>query len=397
VEKGSLIRVLLVDDSPSVRAVLRRFLARAGDIEVVAEAADGAQAVQAVLDHLPQVVVMDLQMPVMDGYVAIERIMALRPTPILVLSSRANRNQMRTAFEAIRRGAIEVLPKPEDTGSWEVLADSLPRTVRVVAAARPRALAGPARAPRASGGGGARPAGGVARADRPGARAVAGTGTGAAALRAAGAAGAAGDPEAAGISAGRGGDLRWVAIGASTGGPAAIRELLEEVPPAPPVSFLIVQHIAAGFEGAMAEWLNKELPLDVRLARDAEAPRHGAVRLAPAGAHLRLDAGGVLRLDDATPARRGHRPSVDELFLSCAESFPRQSAGVLLTGMGTDGVEGLAALHGAGALTLVQDEASAVVFGMPRVALERGAAELALAPRDLARALARAWPRRRDD
>jgi two-component system, chemotaxis family, protein-glutamate methylesterase/glutaminase len=346
-----------------VRAVLRRFLARTGDISVVAEAADGAQAVQAVLDHLPQVVVMDLQMPVMDGYGAIERIMTLRPTPILVLSSRANRNQMQTAFEAIRRGAIEVLPKPEDTGGWEVLADSLPRTVRVVAAARPRALPPPAKARRGSGGPGA------------GARPPA-------AARAGGEAGTAG--------------LRWVAIGASTGGPAAIRELLEEVPPEPPVSFLIVQHIAAGFEAAMAEWLNKELPLDVRLARDAESPRRGAVRLAPAGAHLRLDAGGVLRLDAETPARRGHRPSVDDLFRSCAESFPRQSAGVLLTGMGADGVEGLAALRGAGALTLVQDEASSVVFGMPRVALERGAAELALPPRDLARALAQAWQRRRE-
>jgi len=359
-----VIRVLLVDDSPSVRAVLRRFLARTGDISVVAEAADGAQAVQAVLDQLPQVVVMDLQMPVMDGYGAIERIMTLRPTPILVLSSRANRNQMRTAFEAIRRGAIEVLPKPEDTGSWEVLADSLPRTVRVVAAARPRALPPPARARRGSGGPGAgtRPA------------------------KVASAAGARG-----------GGGLRWVAIGASTGGPAAIRELLEEVPPEPPVSFLIVQHIAAGFEAAMAEWLNKELPLDVRLARDAESPRRGAVRLAPAGAHLRLEAGGVLRLDAETPARRGHRPSVDDLFRSCAESFPSQSAGVLLTGMGADGVEGLAALRGAGALTLAQDEASSVVFGMPRVALERGAAERALPPRDLARALAQAWQRRSDD
>jgi len=346
-----VIRVLLVDDSPSVRAVLRRFLGRTGDISVVAEAADGAQAVQAVLDHQPQVVVMDLQMPVMDGYGAIERIMALRPTPILVLSSRANRNQMQTAFEAIRRGAIEVLPKPEDTGSWEVLAGSLPRTVRVVAAARPRGLPLPGKASRDSG---ARPA----------------------------------------AAARRGGALRWVAIGASTGGPAAIRELLEEVPPEPPVSFLIVQHIAAGFEAAMAEWLNKELPLDVRLACDAESPGRGAVRLAPGGAHLRLDAGGVLRLDAETPARRGHRPSVDDLFRSCAESFPRQSAGVLLTGMGADGVEGLAALRGAGALTLVQDEASSVVFGMPRVALERGAAELALPPRDLARALAEAWQRR---
>jgi chemotaxis response regulator CheB len=166
------------------------------------------------------------------------------------------------------------------------------------------------------------------------------------------------------------------------------------VPAAPPVSFLVVQHIAAGFEAAMAEWLNKELPLDVGLARDGETPQPGAVRLAPAGAHLRLEADGRLRLDRDTPARRGHRPSVDELFLSCAASCARLAAGVLLTGMGTDGVEGLVALRGAGGLTLVQNEASAVIFGMPRVALERGAADIAQAPRDLARTLARCWRRR---
>ncbi len=365
-----MIRVLLVDDSPSVRAVVRRFLARTRDIQVVAEAVDGAQAVQAVLDHLPHVVLMDLQMPVMDGYAAIERIMELHPVPIVVLSTRANRNQMRTAFEAIRRGAIEVLPKPEDTGSWEGLAASLPETVRAAAVARPRVIARPGGMPAAA------PLAAAAR--RPRAPAVAerdlGGGAPAVVVRAA--------------------PLRWVLIGASTGGPAALRELFDEVEAEPPVSFLVVQHIAAGFEAAMAEWLNKELPLDVRLARDAESPRRGAVRLAPAGAHLRLAAGGVVHLDSRTPARRGHRPSVDELFLSAAANFPHAAAGVLLTGMGTDGVEGLEALRRAGSLTLVQDEASSVVYGMPRVALERGAADLAQPPRQLARTLALHWRQR---
>jgi two-component system chemotaxis response regulator CheB len=379
-----MIRVLLVDDSASVRAVLRRFFARAKDIEICGEAGDGAQAVQAVLDQHPHVVVMDLQMPVMDGYAAIERIMALRPTPIVVLSSRANRNQMRTAFEAIRRGAIEVLPKPEDTGGWGVLAESLPRTVRAVVDARPRIVVAAAHA-------GTRrrePGAATAQPRRPGAGGAAGDRSSAAAPRRRG---TAGGPD---LTEHPGQELRWVAIGASTGGPAAVRELLDEVPAEPPVSFLVVQHIAAGFEAAMADWLNKELPLDVRLARDGESPRAGTVRLAPGGTHLRLDAGGVLRLDageGGRAARRAHRPSADELFLSCAASFPRQTAGVLLTGMGTDGVEGLAALRRAGAFTLVQDEASCVVFGMPRVALERGAADLALPPRDLAQSLARWW------
>ncbi len=345
-----MIRVLLVDDSPSVRAVLKRIFRRTRDIEVVGESGDGAQAVQAVVDLQPHVVVMDLQMPVLDGYAATEQIMALRPTPIVVLSSRANRNQMQIAFEAMRRGAVEVLPKPEDTASWQQLAESLPATVRAVAEARAAPRPWRPRAAAAGGPGGSPPAG-----------------------------------------AARGEEIRWVAIGASTGGPAAIRELLDEMPADSPVGFLIVQHIASGFELGFADWLNKELPFDVRLAQHGEALRRGAVRLAPGGSHLRLEAGGVLALDSETPVRRGHRPSVDEMFLAAAEACPREVAGVLMTGMGSDGVEGLLALRKAGGITLVQDEASSVVFGMPRVALERGAAEVALPPRELARALTRLW------
>lgn len=338
-----MIRLLLVDDSPSVRAVLRRFFSRTRDIKVAGEAADGAQALQAVIDLQPDVVVMDLQMPVMDGYQATERIMSTRPTPIVVLSSRANRYQMQTAFEAMRRGALEVLPKPEDTASWQQLAESLPETIRAVAKAQTAPQ--PIRLP----------------AVRPEDLST--------------------DPV----------ELRWIAIGASTGGPAAIREFLEEVPADTPVGFLIVQHIASGFELGFADWLNKEFPFDVRLAQDGEVLHRGAVRLAPGGSHLRMEAEGVLRLDSETPARKGHRPSVDEMFLSCAAHCPREVAGVLLTGMGADGVEGLLALRQAGGVTLVQDEISSVVFGMPRVALERGAADVALSPRDLARTLARLW------
>lgn len=341
-----MIRVVLVDDSPSVRAVLRRFFAKTPDIKVVGEAEDGEQALRAVLDFQPQVVVMDLQMPVMDGYSAIEQIMAVRPTPIVVLSSRANRNQMQTAFEAMRRGALEVLPKPEDTPSWELLAESLPETVRGIAEAR------------------AQPRPKKSRATDPGRRLPV------PAL-----------PQ----------ELRWVAIGASTGGPAALRELLDEVPADAPVGFAVVQHIASGFELGLADWLNKELPLDVKLARHGEVLRPGRLRLAPGGSHLRLEEGGVLRLDSESPPRRGHRPSADDLFFSCAESCPREVAGVIMTGMGADGVEGLLALRKAGGLTLAQDEASSIVFGMPRVALERGAADVALPPRALARTLARLW------
>ena len=128
----SPLRVLLVDDSPSVRAVVRRFLTADASIELVGEAPDGEAAVEAAARLRPDMIVMDLQMPVLDGLVAIERIMAARPVPIIVLSSRANRNLAQTAFEAMRRGALEVLPKPEDTDSWRELATSLPRVLHGV-------------------------------------------------------------------------------------------------------------------------------------------------------------------------------------------------------------------------------------------------------------------------
>jgi chemotaxis response regulator CheB len=182
---------------------------------------------------------------------------------------------------------------------------------------------------------------------------------------------------------------RWLALGASIGGPAALRDLLAELPWPAPLRIVIVQHIARGSERELAQWLGSALGLDVRLALDGERPPPGAVRLAPAGAHLRVTAGDRLALDAAKPPRHGHRPSVDELFLSLAALAPHHTAAALLTGSGADGAEGLLALRRAGALCLAQDEASSEASGMPRAALALGAAEHALPPRAIGRELAR--------
>lgn len=347
------VRLLVVDDSVSVRAVLRRFFSWTDDIQVVGEAGDGEAAVRAVEELAPHVVLMDLVMPGLDGYRAIERIMNEHPTPILVLSSKAVRDQVRTAFEALRRGAVDVLPKPEDPDSWRHLAQVLPELVREVAASHAAQQSTPARRPRR--------------------RAAAATA----------------DVEQEATLPRR--DLRWLAIGTSTGGPTALADLLAALPPRPPVSVLIVQHIAPGFEGGLIDWLAGETGLDVRLARDGESPPPGAVRLAPADAHLKVSADGRLTLDRDTPPWRGHRPSVDELFFSLARAGAAQVAAVLLTGMGSDGVQGMAELFRAGALTLVQDEASSVIYGMPRAAWERGVAAKSLPPADIAREVARSW------
>ncbi len=356
------VRVLIVDDSSTVRAVLRRLLTRAAGIEVSGEAADGADAVDATLRLRPDVVLMDIEMPGMDGFVATERIMALRATPILVLTSRAARSQIRTAFEAIRRGAVEVLPKPEDAAGWQQLATTLPDVIRAIAAAHPSAAPRPAPAvavPAAATGSESplRPAPPASRVPWPA-------------------------PAAA---------IRYIAVGASTGGPTAVRDLLDALPRELPAAVLLVQHIASGFESSFADWLVAELHRDVRIAREGERPGAGEVRIAPPGAHLLLAGGGTLHLDTTTPPRRGHRPSADELFFSCARAFPAETAGVLLTGMGVDGAEGLAELRRAGGVTAAQDEASSVVWGMPRAAFESGAAQVALPPAEIGAALRRCF------
>jgi two-component system chemotaxis response regulator CheB len=347
-----VLSVFIVDDSPSVRAVLRRFLSRSPELRVIGEAADGEAAVEGVERLRPDVLLLDLAMPKLDGFGVLERLARSGPVPTVVLTSRANRAEVRSAFEALRAGAVELLPKPEDPESWRQLSETLPRVLQAAAAAAGRRVA-------------------TATADGTRRRAASPAGVRAAA------------------GAGPGASWRWLALGASTGGPAALRDLLAELPVPPPLRVVVVQHIARGFELGLADWLAGSLGLDVRVALDGEQPRPGTVRVAPAGAHLRVTADDRLALDAVTPPRRGHRPSVDELFLSLAAAAPRDTAAVLLTGMGTDGAEGLSALRRAGACCLAQDEASSAVFGMPRAAIELDAVELALPPRALGVELAR--------
>lgn len=332
-----MVRVLLVDDSPTVRAVLRRLLALQPGLEIVGEAANGQEAVDLVLKLRPDVVLTDVEMPVMDGLSAIERIMELRPTPILVLTSRANRNRMAVAFEAVRRGALEVLPKPEAPGGWEELVQRLPELLRTAAGlpARRPVLKSPRRLPRVA-------------------------------------------PRV----------VEWILLGASTGGPGALRAFLAALPSRVKAPIAVVQHIAPGFEEGLAHWLAQETGRDVRVAKAKEELRAGAVRLAPANGHLRLTPEGALEVDSETPPRQGHRPSVDVLFESALSLRPAHVVAVLFSGMGSDGAYGLLQLQRAGAVTAVQDEASSAVFGMPKQALELGATEVALPPEELARFVA---------
>jgi two-component system chemotaxis response regulator CheB len=255
----------------------------------------------------------------------------------VVVTSTARRELVEGAFRAMDDGVVGVFPKPDVPEQWHELTVALREVARRVAAP-----------PRAA----------------PGAT-------------------------ASDVAANREVGVEVIAVGASTGGPAALRSLLGALGGGRVPATVVVQHIADGFEEGLANWLAHDTGLDVRVAADGDALADGIVRIAPPGGHLIVGPERVLEVDRLTPAVRGHRPSVDVLFRSVAESCPRGAAAVLLTGMGSDGADGLVRMRRAGALTIVQSESTCTVYGMPRAGLERGGADLALAPQEIGRLLAR--------
>jgi two-component system chemotaxis response regulator CheB len=324
------IRVLIVDDSAVVRRLARDILSADPEIEVVATAVDPYVAFDLIAQHSPEVITLDLEMPRMDGLTFLKLLMERRPLPVVVMSSLSQRGSD-FALEALRLGAVDVLGKP---GSYSLgdLGPQLVAKVKAAAAARPRpgrsAEAPPARAAIP-----VRPAGA-----RPNPRAI-------------------------------------ILLGASTGGTEALKEVLCHLPAdLPPIA--IVQHIPAVFSKTFADRLNQLCPMEVREAADGDRLSPGLALVAPGNYHLLVQWLGdhyVARVIDG-PTVWYQRPAVDLLFKSAAEAGagPHCIAG-LLTGMGKDGAEGLLNLHQQGAVTFAQDEATCVVFGMPRAAYLKGA------------------------
>lgn len=354
-----MIRVLVADDSRSFRALLRAILERAPELEVVGEAGDGAEAVALTARHRPDVVTMDVRMPGVDGLAAIEEIMARHPTPVVVVSGEVGPEHQATAFRALALGAVEVLRKPAATepGRFEREAEEIRMAVRAVAGLRLVT-----RRPRARGGAaaGVTPVPGLLAAVAPA-------------------------PAEGGAPAQRA--ARVVGIAASTGGPPAVARLLGALPAELPAAVLVVQHIASGFERGLAHWLALHTPLAVKLAEHGEPLRNGTVYLAPEGRHLTALVG-TAYLDDGPPVN-GFRPSATTLFRSLAREYGPAGAGVILTGMGDDGADGLKAVRERGGATIAQGPGSCVVFGMPREAIARGAAGETLELDDIAPALLR--------
>jgi len=355
-------RVLIVDDSALMRELLGEILGRASDIEVVGAARDPIQAQTMLQATRPDIMTLDVEMPKCDGLTFLGELMRSHPLPVVMVSSLTERGSD-LALRALELGAVDVVEKPKfDLRAGVMLrADELVSKVRAAARARPRI--GAARRVLPAPGGAE--SGRMVRARPSGAQP-------AATLR--------GSPYAG----------RLIAIGASTGGTEALAELLSDMPAdAPPI--LIVQHMPERFTAKFAARLNGLCRIRVAEAKDGDAIQAGTALLAPGGLHLCVVAGSggyVARLR-REPENVAHRPSVDVLFDSVTQ-LRSQALGVILTGMGADGARGLLAMRQAGARTFAQDEASCVVFGMPKEAILRGAAEQVLPLSSLAQSVLRA-------
>lgn len=322
------IRVLIAEDSALFVKVLRSALDAEPDMDVVGVAETGLQAVQLVDEVEPDIILMDIRMPELDGLSATEAIMADRPTPILVVTADPYHGGVDMSFKALSAGALDLVAKPSSIPWSDVEREALLRKVRLLAqipVVRHQRATGRRRLQLST------PVAGIA-------------------------------PASAELAVG---------IVASTGGPRALASILAELPGEFPAPVFVVQHIIPGFSAHLARWLDSNTALSVVEAKARTRAEPGTVYLAPAGRHLFLEEGLVMRLSSEEPVA-GHRPSGNVLLESLARTSADRTVAVVLSGMGSDGTTGLAAVHRTGGVTLVQDRDSSVVYGMPQSAIDIG-------------------------
>jgi two-component system chemotaxis response regulator CheB len=332
------IRVLIVDDSPFVREVLRDVLSSFGDIAIVGEAGDGKRAEEMAARLRPDVITMDVLMPMKGGLDAIRSIMVSQPTSVVVVAD-AVPSEERLALDALDAGAVDVFPKPPG-GFDERAADRLAQLLRAGARMTPRR-------------------GRRARSALPPDRAL---------FR-------------------RLAEVDIVGIVSSTGGPQSLRTILSALPGPPPFSIGIVQHTAQGFTEALVSWLTSTCGLDVGVARAGARVARGAVVVAPDDHHLEIDSERRIVLHRDPPIA-GHRPSGNVLLRSLARRFGPGAAGIVCTGMGRDGADGLREVEAAGGVAMVEDPERAILAGMPRAAIARTREACALSADAIGSALA---------
>lgn len=359
-----MIRVLVAEDSYAARLLIVSVLESDPEIEVVGQVSDGEAAVAQARRLKPDVITMDIHMPIMDGLAATARIMNERPLPIVVVSSTVDPGDVASTFDAIKAGALVALAKPgsgEDRRSVEdraiftatVKAMAGVKVVRRWSSALDRAGAPPQQQDKSE----SRPLPDPANASW----------------------GETGLPRARRSTAAA--PISLVAIAASTGGPTALQTILGALPPTFPAPIVLVQHIARGFLVGFAQWLDGECPLRVRVARAAEPLEPGTVYVAPDDVHLGVSATRQAVALHTDPVG-GFRPSASVLFESAAKAYGEGLACVILTGMGSDGVSGLRQVKHRSGYVIAQDEATSLIYGMPGEAVSAGVVDLSL-PLDL--------------
>ena len=365
------IRVVVVDDSALVRSLLAEIINRQRDMECVGVANDPIVAREIIRELNPDVITLDVEMPRMDGLDFLARLMRLRPMPVLMVSTLTQRGAEVT-MKALELGAIDFVAKPRIglSDGIKELADQIVDKIRIAASAQVKRAVAPS---------------------TPAAPVVKGPAVVPVATSLAATVGAASTGDGAPVSAkllGRVSTEKLICIGSSTGGTEAVKEILLRMPADAP-GILVTQHMPPGFTTSFAARLNSLCQITVKEAQDRERILPGHAYIAPGGKHLRIDRSGanyIAIVEDTEPVNR-HKPSVEVLFHSCAQVVGPNAYGIMLTGMGNDGAKAMREMKDAGSYNFVQNEATSVVFGMPREAIAHGAADEVLPLLDIAPAL----------
>jgi two-component system, chemotaxis family, protein-glutamate methylesterase/glutaminase len=338
--KAEKIKVVVADDSALMRKLLPELLEKDAEIEVVATAMDGVSAIKKIEQHKPHVITLDIMMPNMDGLTALRHIVSQFQTPVIIVSSLTQQGAAVT-MEALELGAVDFITKPRRAlpEHMNEIANELITKVKAVARCRQR----PIRAAAISG------------------QIISRSTNSASSLKPA-------------VISDRPSAAQVICIGISTGGPEALSYMLPRLPSGLAAGVMIVQHMPEGYTAQLARRLDSRCKVEVKEAADGDLVLPGRVLIAPGGRHMRIKRMvlATIAVVAGGPPILGHCPSVDNLFSSAATEYGPKAIGLIMTGMGEDGVAGLGQIKQAGGLTIAQDEASSVIYGMPRVALARG-------------------------
>lgn len=362
-----MIKILIAEDSPTVTMILQKIFATDDECQVIGTATNGKEAVEKAKLLRPDIVTMDIRMPVMDGFEATKQIMRHNPIPILVISASVGKDDLNIAFNAIRAGALDIVEKPKGNLAmdYEYIGRDLIKKVKILSGVKVfHHMSGAlTRTPAAKSSDGVKASGAGRMDSKSHPKRL---------------------PEKIqkddygryyNLSRGRlpvpTQPIRAVAIASSTGGPSALLKILKHLPASFPAPVLIVQHICEGFGQGFVEWLDRECALHVKAAERGEALVPGTVYVAPDSYHLLIDPGQIVRLSKSMPVN-GLRPNATLMMESVARTYGGAALGVILTGMGRDGADGMRVIKEAGGLTIAQSPESCVVFGMPKEAIDLG-------------------------